>query len=175
MKKNLYRAALPSSVHRAARRRSSVLRSAVIETLERRQLLSSPIVEPAGPRADRPDYLSQPTISTAPEHFQYEYSKPKLVFGFDQPVTGVGLSTHTLTTLSRSGSSAASRRTRRRACRSASSTPTPSSRRRSRSPRPTPLHRGSARFQATRNQRRPRCLDREQHAGPHGRGGLQFR
>jgi hypothetical protein len=74
---------------------------AIFEGLETRTLMASPQVLPAGPRADRPDYVAPGgnTIAPASEPFQWEYSGPRLVYDFDQPVQGVSLSTHTLTTL----------------------------------------------------------------------------
>jgi hypothetical protein len=74
---------------------------AVFEGLETRTLMASPQVLPAGPRLDRPDYVAPggTTIASASEPFQWEYSGPRLVYDFDQPVQGVSLSTHTLTTL----------------------------------------------------------------------------
>jgi hypothetical protein len=86
----------------AARRSSLRLRRAVCETLESRRMLSGPQVAPAGQRLDRPDYVAPTTggtIVSASEQFQWEYSGPRLVYDFDQPVQGVSLSTHTLTTL----------------------------------------------------------------------------
>jgi hypothetical protein len=75
---------------------------AVFEGLETRTLMASPQVLPAGPRLDRPDYVAPSTggaIASASEPFQWEYSGPRLTYEFDQPVQGVSLSTHTLTTL----------------------------------------------------------------------------
>jgi hypothetical protein len=73
---------------------------AVMETLEERRLLSTPHVLPAGPREARADYIPpQYQFPTAPEYFEWEFLSPKLVFPFDQPVSGVSNQTHSLMTL----------------------------------------------------------------------------
>jgi hypothetical protein len=76
------------------------LTRAIVETLEERRLLSTPHVLPAGPREARADYIPpQYQFPTAPEYFEWEFLSPKLVFPFDQPVSGVSNQTHSLMTL----------------------------------------------------------------------------
>jgi hypothetical protein len=73
-----------------------------METLEERRLLSTPHVLPAGPRESRTDYMTSTMdggFPTAPEHFEWEYTSPKLVYPFDQAVAGVSNQTHSLMTL----------------------------------------------------------------------------
>jgi hypothetical protein len=75
---------------------------AICETLEERRLLSAPHVLPAGPRESRPDYMPSTMdgyFPTSPDHFEWEFTSPKLVYPFDQPVSGASNQTHSLTTL----------------------------------------------------------------------------
>jgi hypothetical protein len=66
-------------------------------------LLSNPVVLDPIPRNQRDNYIA-PTQSSAdltvpPEHYEYEYTQPRLVYSFDQSVFGVDNLSHVLTSL----------------------------------------------------------------------------
>jgi hypothetical protein len=77
-----------TATRRGRRYRRPFLARAVAEALEGRRLLAAPLLLEPIPREQRGDYIaSDPSLDLGPvSRFEWEYSAPRLVYRFDQPV-----------------------------------------------------------------------------------------